>query len=67
MNVVLLLFFQLEVYEVYKVYKTNYKVMILNFKSNYKAGRSKQINQAFAHFCIYSIARCLIVFSNNRA
>ena len=65
MNVALLLFFQLEVY---KVYKTNYKVMILNFKSNYKAGRSKQINQvAFAHFCIYSIARCLIVFSNNRA
>ena len=27
-------------------------IKILNFKSNYKAGRSKQINQvAFAHFC----------------
>ena len=48
--------------------------MILNFKSNHKAGRSKQINQvAFAHFCIYiyiysvtTVARCFNRISYNR-
>ena len=35
----LLLFFQLE------VYKTNYEVTILNFKTNYKSVRLKQITQ----------------------